>query len=227
MQDDVGGPGTARSAEDGRLEDLKRLLWRVDLAHDAQRQALARELHHKVVGSLSAVKMECDWLQRPQRADAAIGPRLQRLSEQLGQTIEFTRQLIHELWPAIVGHLGLSSAIQEQVAEVKSRTAAAIEVEIEGDVDDIPEAAAVTLYRLIQQVLERCEAQAAQVLEARITLRRAGPKIELHIELDAALAVDDAWLLTQERVARLGGQFSRGAGQPGRSYIDVVLPAAA
>src|SRR4051794_25805437 len=107
--------------------------------------------------------MECDWLLRPQRSDEAMRPRLKRLSEELGATIQFTRHLINELWPAIVGHLGLSSAVQQQLADIRARTDASIELVIEGDVDDIPEARAIELYRLVQHVLQQCETQSPPV----------------------------------------------------------------
>src|SRR6476620_2751534 len=149
MHNETSGSAPLGTLELQRLEQLRRLLSRMDEAHDAQRQTLARELHHKIVGSLSAVKMECDWLLRPQRADEALRPRLQRLSEELEQTIQFTRDLIGELWPVMVGHLGLSSALSEEVAGVRERSGAAIEVVIEGDVDDIPEAHAYALFRLL------------------------------------------------------------------------------
>jgi len=223
MHNETSGSAPLGTLELQRLEQLRRLLSRMDEAHDAQRQTLARELHHKIVGSLSAVKMECDWLLRPQRADEALRPRLQRLSEELGQTIQFTRDLIGELWPVMVGHLGLSSALSEEVAGVRERSGAAIEVVIEGDVDDIPEAHAYALFRLLQQALERCEAAPAH--ELRIVLRRSDAGVELHIEQETSAAVDDDLLLMEERVSRLGGQLNRAAVQPGRSCIDVVLPA--
>jgi signal transduction histidine kinase len=207
------------------VEQLRLLLSRVEAAHDTQRQTLARELHHKVVGSLSALKMECDWLLRPQRGDDTTRPRLQRLSEELGATIQYTRHLINQLWPAIVGHLGLSSALQQQLADTLSQTDASIELNIEGDVDDIPEARAIALYRLVQHVLDQCEAEPRSIREAQIALRRRGEAIELNIEIDAPGLPDEALLLMSERVSHLGGQLIQEATEKGRSAIGVVLPA--
>src|SRR5215207_7569753 len=152
MNENVGRPGTARNAEQA-LEELRRLLARLDAAHEAQCQTIAHELHQKVVGSLSAVKMQCDWLLRRERTDDAVRARLQQLSEQVSDTIQYTRHLIGEVWPAIVGHLGLSSAIQQQVADTRTRSAITIEVAIDDDVDDINEESAITLYRLTQLAL--------------------------------------------------------------------------
>jgi signal transduction histidine kinase len=224
-KESAGADGAASTPEQ-RIAQMRLLLSRLDAAHDAQHQTLARELHHKVVGSLSALKMECDWLLRPQRSDDAMRPRLQRLSEELGTTIQFTRHLINELWPAIVSHLGLSSAVQQQLADARSRTDASIELLVEGDVDDIPEARAIELYRLIQHVLDQCTAQPRAVCEVCITLRRKGAAVELHIELDPTALPADALLLMDERVSRVGGRLARGVTPKGKSSIDVVLSAA-
>jgi len=215
----------ADSTAEQRLEQLRLLLSRVDAAHDAQHQTLARELHHKVVGTLSALKMECDWLLRPQTADDAMRQRLQRLSEELDATIQFTRHIINELWPAIVAHLGLASAVQQQIADTRARSDASIELAIEGDVDGIAEARAIALYRLLRHVLDQCEGEPPRVREARIALRGRDATVELHIELDAAPAADDDLLLMHERIARLGGQLSSGMSQRGGSCIDVGFPA--
>jgi signal transduction histidine kinase len=227
MHEEASGPKAARNAKELRIEELRSLLARVDAAHEVQRERLARELHHKIVGSLSAAKMECDWLLRRERADDALRPRLQRLSDELDETIQYARHLIGELWPAIVGHLGLASAMQQEIADVRSRCAASIDLDIEGDVDGIGEASAIALYRLTQQVLAGCATDPPQLRGARIALRRTDGNVELHIELDAALAWDDAWFLLEERVAHLGGQLTRDETRPGSTLVYVVLPAAA
>ena len=227
MHEDASGPGAARNAEELRIEALRSLLARVDTAHEVQRERLARELHHKIVGSLSAAKMECDWLLRRERANDALRPRLQRLSDELGETIQYARRLIGELWPAIVGHLGLASAMQQEIADVRGCSAASIDLDIEGDVDGIGEAPAIALYRLTQQVVAGFTTDPPQLREARFNLRRTDGNVELHIQLDAALAWDDAWLLLEERVAHLGGQLTWDQTRPGSTLIDVVLPAAA
>jgi signal transduction histidine kinase len=226
MHEEYSDRGPAHCAEDRRLEQLRRLLSRIDTAQDEQRQTLARELHHKIVGSLSALKMECDWLLRPQRADEAMRPRLQRLSEELGQTIQFTRHLIGELWPAMVGHLGLGSALAQEVADVRARTGAAIELSIDGDVDGIPEREAVALYRVLHRVLEHCTDMGTAPCEARIALRRSSDTVALAIEVAAGALDEDDLVLMEERVSRLHGQFNRVSSQPGRMAIDVLIPAA-
>src|SRR4051812_12947954 len=226
MHENASAPAPVPTAEDA-LEELRRLLAQVDAAHEAQCQTMAHELHQKVVGSLSAVKMQCDGLLRRERTDDAVRARLLQLSEQGSDTIQYTRPLIHELWPAIVGHLGLSSAIQQQVMDMRTRTTAAINVSIEGDVDDMEEESAITLYRLAQQALAGCESDPPLVRAVRILLHRTDAGVELDIELDGTIAADEALRLAQERIARLGGQLTWGSGPEGKNVLAVLMPKAA
>jgi signal transduction histidine kinase len=226
MLDDDSGSDTAPNPKDLRIEQLRGLLARIDAEHDEQRGMLARELHHKVVGSLSAAKMECDWLLRAPRAADVLRPRLERLSAELVETIQFTRRMIGALWPAIVTHLGLASAIQQQLADVRGRCSASIDLEVDGDADGITGAPAIVLYRLAEQVLAACEAESPKVGHARLVLHRMGPQVHMTAELDAALPRDDKWLLIEERVARMDGSFAWEHTSSGATLIDVMLPAA-
>lgn len=205
-------------------ERLRALLSQVDAEYEAQRQALAREMHHRIVGSLSAVKMECDWLLRGDRPVEAVQSRLKHLSELIGSTISFTRELIGGLWPAIVAHLGLSSAIQQEAADARARSEVAIDVDIAGDVDDIDDAVAMTLYRLASQAIGDCERQqSTRPAHARLALRRENDRVALDIDTSCPMA-DDAWLLIEERVKRLHGRLERRPADRDAGKIVVVLP---
>src|SRR4051794_41942572 len=109
MHENASAPAPVPTAEDA-LEELRRLLAQVDAAHEGQCQTMAHDLHQKVVGSLSAVKMQCDWLLRRERTDDAGRARLQQLSEQGSDTNQDTPQLNHELWAADVWAPRLSHA---------------------------------------------------------------------------------------------------------------------
>src|SRR5258705_2933461 len=47
-----------------RTEELTDLLHRLDSLRDQERMQLSRELHDTLVSTLSATKVECDWLVR-------------------------------------------------------------------------------------------------------------------------------------------------------------------
>src|ERR1700675_3624677 len=102
-----------------RLEQVTDLLHGLDSLRDQERMHMSRELHDTLVSTLSATKLECDWLLRAQPASAAENQRrLSRVSGSLAEAIGFTRRVIDQLWPAAVQHLGLEAAIQGQLADL-------------------------------------------------------------------------------------------------------------
>src|SRR6185503_814955 len=95
--------GTPNAEEMERVEQLADLLRRLDNLRDEERKDLSRRLHDTLVSTLSATKLECDWMIRAQPANPVDGQRrLARLSESIGEAIQFARQLIDQLWPVAV-----------------------------------------------------------------------------------------------------------------------------
>ncbi len=197
-----------------RLSELIALMMRMETARDHERRQLAADLHGRVVSTLSASKMECDWLVRPGKSAEDMARGLARISESLAQTIQYTRRAIDLLFPAIVEHLGLAAAIKQQVADFNQRTDADVELSIDQRVDAIPPDHAVTLYRLLQQVFAQIPA-GGDCGKISIGVSRSASGVELRVaeqRTDGSAAEllppdSDALLLTQERVWRLGGQL--------------------
>ena len=224
-------PPSQRPDAGQRLDDLTELLIRLDAAREHERQNLAEQLHGKVVSSLSAIKMECDWLMRARKGDEESLRRMARVSETLLETIQFTRRVIDQLWPAIVEHLGLAAAVKQQLADFQSRTKAQVRASISDAVDRVPQSHAITLYRLVQQALSHYS-ESQPVPQLGLTLHTAGNDVELQVEdltpdgqaLAAMSADSDALMLIEERVGRLGGQFEIGNTARGATRVRVSLP---
>jgi len=213
-----------------RVEELTELLHRLDTTRDQERKQLSRELHDTLVGTLSATKLECDWLLRSSNpAEAESKRRLASVSQSLTDAILFTRRLIDQLWPAVIQHLGLVTAIRHQLSELHSRSGLDVQVDTEGDVDALPELHALTLYRAVQETLECCLRQEPQS-QVRLTLRRSGDGIELQIAQDGGAnrlehrAARFDSLLVRERVLRLGGEILLANEGEGRVCLRLFLP---
>jgi signal transduction histidine kinase len=222
---------TERHTAGERLDELTELLIRLDAAREHERQKLAEQLHSKVVSSLSAVKMECDWLVRARKADEETVRRMARVCDTLAETIQFTRRVIDQLWPAIVEHLGLAAAVKQQIADFQSRTKAEVRADVDDDVDRVPQGHAITLYRLVQQTLLHYT-ESDPPPQLALTLRRMNGGIELGVEdltaqgraLAAMSSDSDALALIEERVQRLGGQFEIRNATRGGMRVYVSLP---
>jgi len=213
-----------------RAEELIELLHGLDRTRDQERKQLSRELHDTLVGTLSATKLECDWLLRsPNATEAESKRRLANVSRSLADAILFARRVIDQLWPTVIQHLGLVAAIRHHVSELRSRSGLDVRVDTEGDVDALPELHALTLYRVVQETLELSSRQEPR-RQVQVTLRRNREGVELRIAQDGAAdwlqreAARFDGLLMRERVLRLGGELLLANESKGEVCLRLFLP---
>jgi signal transduction histidine kinase len=219
---------TKRNVE--RMEHLTDLLHRLDSLRDQERMHLSHELHDTLVSTLSAAKLECDWLLRAQPvSDAEHQRRLSRVSVSLAEAIKFTRQVIDQLWSAAVQHLGLVAAIQGQLADLRARWGVEVLPDVQGDMDTLPEVHALTLYRAVQTAL-KLAAEDGSPQRIHLSLRRSNRGIELQLALpstatprDSPLSLLDSALM-RERVLRLRGEYLVADDGGGTVHLRLFLP---
>lgn len=212
-----------------RLTDL---LDRLDSERDRERKQLSHELHDTLLSMLSASKLECDWLLRRKTrgGDTEYLTRLSRVSGSLSEAIEFTRGVIGALWPSVVQHLGLVAAIQGHIAELRARSAVEIEAQVQGDLDTLPEAHVMTLYRAVREALDRPMADPTLPCRVELALRRGNRGVDLHVAVPKDGQNKNLVLsrlegdLTRERVRRLRGECSLSDDGNGNFHLRLFLP---
>ena len=114
----------ARVAADHELEisrkRLSELAQHLQTSVEAERQAIAREIHDDVGGSLTALKFELDWIRRH-----AVTPEVQTRTlaalETVTYAIEASQRIMQNLRPAILEQ-GLVAALQWMAARFEKRT---------------------------------------------------------------------------------------------------------
>lgn len=211
------------------------MLHQLDSLRDDERKLLSRDLHDTLVASLSATKMECDYLLRA-GAGAGMEPelrrRLSRVSGSLGEAIHYTRRVIDQLWPTAVDHLGLASALHSHVEEVRSRSGLAVRADVDAELGELPEAHSMMLYRTVVDALEFC-ARHNPPMRPDLQIRRRNGGIELTIansdpSKDGAATAKpfDAGML-RERALHLGGEFALGDSRGTQFQLRLFLPAPA
>ena len=222
------GDATKQNLE--RTELLTDLLHRLDSLRDQERMHLSHELHDTLVSTLSAAKLECDWLLRAQPvSDAERQRRLSRVSVSLAEAIKFTRQVIDQLWPAAVQHLGLVAAIHGQLADLRARSGVEVLPDVQGDIETVPELHALTLYRAVQTALKLSAAEASPQ-RIHLSLRRSDRGIELQLALPSTATRWDSPLsqldgaLMRERVLQLRGEYLVADDGAGTVHLRLFLP---
>lgn len=183
-----------------RLEALASQL--VD-AQEAERKALATELHDRIGQNLSALNLGLNLalaqLAASPAGEAAAQARL-RLRDALGlveQTTEIVRGVMEELHPALLEQYGLAATLHWYGEEFARRTGIALEQtggerfpRLRGKVE-------MALFRIAQEALTNVAKHAAAATVG-ISLSRMPAGVELAI-------VDDGGGLSGERVLRPGG----------------------
>ena len=115
----------ARIAADRELQAsrkrLSELAQHLQTSVEAERQAIAREIHDDVGGSLTALKFELDWIRR-HAAQPQVQQRAQSALETVTSAIEASQRIMQNLRPAILEQ-GLVAALQWMTSRFEKRTA--------------------------------------------------------------------------------------------------------
>jgi len=222
----------SKSQPAGRIEQLSDLLHQLDSRRDDERKLLSRDLHDTLVASLSATKMECDYLLRSGASagmEAELKRRVARVSNSLGEAIHYTRRVIDQLWPTAVDHLGLSSALRSHVEELRSSSGLAVSTDVDGELGELPEAYSMMLYRAGVEALDFC-ARHHPPLRPDLRVRRTDAGIELTIESNGPARDDGSESapfdvgMIRERALHLGGEFALGDSRGAQFQLRIFLP---
>jgi signal transduction histidine kinase len=177
---------------------------------EAERAALARELHDDVGSALTALKYELGWMQR-HAEQAVLRERVGRATETLDAAIEASRRLMENLRPPILQE-GLVAALQWLVQGFERRQNLPVLCIGMQEELDLPEPLALVAYRFVQEALHNI-AKHAQASQVRVELQRASGVlgVEVHDDgrgMDAADADKSGHFGLRglrERAASVGG----------------------
>jgi signal transduction histidine kinase len=217
-----------------RTRNLSALSSHLQNVSEAEKSALARELHDELGGLLVATKMDLMWLRRRlDNSDPQLAERWNRVLKSLDEGVELKRRIIENLRPTLLDNLGLIAALRWLVAETGRRSGLSChEKYAEGDLTDLSAEANITIYRVVQECLTNVmkHARATRVdveLQSheqyvRVTVQDNGQGIALHpIGLSQSFGIAGM----QHRVSALGGTTSVDLAPSGRgTIVNVTIP---
>ena len=154
-----------------RLADLERDRVRsyahmVISAQEEERKRISRELHDEAAQNLVAIRRELDaW---SASSDQPAGGDVERLRDITAQTLAALRRFSHDLRPPVLDDLGLASALESLVADVRARSGLAVELAVSGAPRRLEADIELALFRVAQSALHNVEhhagARAADVV---------------------------------------------------------------
>ncbi len=219
--------GRAERAE----EEMRRLSRNLVRTQEEERKSLSRELHDAIGQQLSAMTMELGNL------ESLIESTPEKLREQLNEarnlnaeTLREVRALAMGLRPAMLDELGLGPALRWQGREFSRRSGVPVTVQIDGDLDGLPETHRTCVYRIVQETLTNC-ARHAQAKSIRISLYGRNDRINLSVQDDGAGFDQDGatarglgLIGIQERVRELEGKVMVTSHPDKGTIVEVEVP---
>ncbi|MBB1604007.1 hypothetical protein A9977_28670 [Variovorax sp. UMC13] len=148
---------------------------------EAQRLALAREVHDDIGGALTALHFDLSQVLR--HPDAAEAPeRLRSAQEALRQAIDATQRVVHDLYPPDLDD-GLDAALRGLAERFRRRTGLATAVT--GSIGDavLPAALQLAAYRTVQEALSNV-ARHAQGRRVDIALDTSDSTLRVAVQDD-------------------------------------------
>ena len=204
--------------------DLQRSRERILTAREEERRRLRRDLHDGLGHALTDMAMSINMARISLRTAPASADRLLlELRGGMDAVSQEIRDLVYGLRPPTLDELGLAGAVRALAQEGTPRVA----VEIEGDLSDLPAAAEVAAYRIVQEGLTNIRKHAGAG-SAVISLRR-GESLVVRVQDDGGGLPSGprsgvGLLSMRERAAELGGTCVIGAAPGGGTVVEAVLP---
>ncbi|MCI0411763.1 PAS domain S-box protein [bacterium] len=218
-------------------ERLRALSAHLQFVREQERIKIAREVHDDLGQVLSALRMELSLLNQNLMESSDTAPRQQILQE-LGtmshlvdDTIRSVRRIITELRPEVLDHLDLSSALEWQIQEFRTRTG--IKTSFYSTLQNSPlnQEGVTALFRILQETLTNVNRH-AQATALQVKLIDSTESIILEVkdngrgitEEETRKAGSFGILGMRERVLLLGGTLSM-IGSPGKgTTVRVEIP---
>ncbi|MBP7693734.1 MAG: ATP-binding cassette domain-containing protein, partial [Anaerolineales bacterium] len=174
-----------------RLHDQVAALDRLNLAiqeanrrlmteREAERKALARDLHDQVIQDLLSYTFQLEEAEN-EAPDAGQRLELAKIRNGVRQVVGTLRQMCSELRPPTIDSHGLSAAIRSYAHQWSEQSGVAVELAIDAALGRLPEPIELSVFRIIQEGLNNVRKHAAAT-RARLTLERT-PTASLVVRL--------------------------------------------
>lgn len=140
---------------------------------EEERTRIAREVHDELGSLLVALKMDVDWVdkrlseQAARDADAAqemrdrMRSKCRNMSRLIETAVDNVGRIITDLRPSILDHQGLWAAIEWQAHEFAQAAELALDWDCAEPLPELPEPAAMAVFRIFQEMLSNVGRHAA------------------------------------------------------------------
>src|SRR4051812_16585506 len=219
-------PGTSPAADtrtsdpestgDARIAELSELATHLLASSEAERSALAKDLHDELGGLITAAKMDMAWLSSHigTSLDPAAEEKFRSVVQMLNQAMVLKRRVVESLRPSLLDHFGLPVALRSHFEEACALAGIECVVTLPEEILDLEPASQLTLFRVAQEALNN------------LLARGQAKHVELVVEPDgdgyAMEVADDGVAMEAAQLRALVGMRHRLMGVGGRMEAEAV-----
>ncbi len=203
-------------------------------SQELERGRIAAELHDGLSQTLAIIKNRAMLsLSRPDDQDHSL-EQLHEISEASAEAIDEVKDIIYDLRPIQLDHLGLTGAIEDIAEKVAAVNGLRLIKDV-ADIDNLfPKPWENSIYRIVQESLNNI-VKHAQATEVRVSVSRSGSEVSIIIQDDGVGFEPNATgvssrrngfglLGLSERAKLLGGHAGVEAAKGAGTKLIIVLP---
>ncbi|HTS23904.1 MAG TPA: PAS domain S-box protein [Casimicrobiaceae bacterium] len=215
-------------------EELRSLSRHLQTVREEEKARIAREVHDELGSTLTALKMDLDWLaEHLAGAPAPVAQKRAEIGKLLETAVAATRRIVTDLRPSILDDLGISAALRWQAAEFRKHTGTRVAVETPASDHGVSRDAALALFRIFQETLTNV-ARHARATEVAVALSVTDAALVLQIrDNGVGLSEEDLRKPTshgirgmRERAQQLGGDVSVSGSAGAGTTVVISIPRA-
>lgn len=134
---------------------MRSLSLRLSEVEEIERRNIHRELHDQIGANLSALKLDLALIESllPAETRRAVGDRLQRAQQLMGETLVRMRNVMADLRPPALDDYGLAAALRMHTEAVAVRLAIPASIQVRDIEPRLPLAVETALFRITQEAL--------------------------------------------------------------------------
>ncbi|MEO8741310.1 MAG: PAS domain S-box protein [Casimicrobiaceae bacterium] len=213
-------------------EELRALSVHLQSVREEEKSRIAREVHDELGSTLTALRMDLDWLRdRQDLQDPPTRDKYAMMRSLVESAVSTTRKIVTDLRPSILDDLGLASALRWQIGEYRKHTDATLHLTTPEPDVPIDRERGLVFFRIFQETMTNV-LRYAKATEIRVTLSETDDAFVLQTRDNGiGIAAADITKLTshgirgmRERAQGLGGAVLV-VGEPGKgTTVTVSLP---
>ncbi len=214
-------------------DNLRRLAAHAESIKESERKRIAREIHDDLGQNLLALRIEVDLMaSRTGTRHPKLNTRVRWMLEQIDASIKSVRQIINDLRPNVLD-LGLTAAVDWQIAEFQRRTGLRCELVSHNHELHVSDRCATTLFRILQESLTNV-ARHAHATVVRVELAVDAESISMTVS-DNGIGLSKAGgqkpgsfglVGIEERVRILGGKCTIVSAPQAGTTVHISIPTA-